>query len=149
MNVAEGNTVFNFTNNNISRIDTSIYLDGNNKDRITEINLMNNPIDCSCNNYEFVKDYPEFVGLYFQNYDKLMCHGEKDITVNLLHENIKSVYCSLNNQTSEFRCGDGCECFWHPLSQDFFMNCSQRNLTQVPTFVAPHKFKFLNTTYDV
>ncbi|XP_049826589.1 protein toll-like [Aethina tumida] len=51
--------------------------------------------------------------------------------------------------TQDYTCAKGCGCFWKPLNSTFVMDCSNRNLTDIPTFVAPIKVNIWNQIYRV
>ncbi|CAH0553374.1 unnamed protein product [Brassicogethes aeneus] len=146
---------FDFSNNNITTIDSKLVdiAITENPDWRIDINLSNNPIDCSCENYEFLKSFPEiqYAGNNFNfiDYDKLKCN-DIDFKFIDIPFSKKFIVCPMESVgKTVYNCSEECECFFKPYNSSFIMNCFNKSLTEVPKFKAPEKVRVLNTNYKI
>ncbi|XP_019879553.2 protein toll-like [Aethina tumida] len=151
-NVYANRFTVNLSNNEISKIDSTIYSHPDDDKQEITLFLDNNPIDCDCYNYNFITNYPNVRNVnkifYIKNHEQLTCMS--GIRVEALTKHLDTIKCPMNNLlTQKYTCTESCDCFWKPQNSTFEMDCSNRNLTQVPTFVAPLNCSIWNQVHRI
>lgn len=94
---------------------------------VSTIYLENNPLRCSCHNYEFVK--------YLQSNDIKMF----DIRIENLQCQFKVLMCPLEELIKGYNgCPKKCVCNWRPFDSSIVIDCSNRKLTRFPELEPEH-----------
>lgn len=95
------------------------------KTRLT-IDYAGNPIECSCENYEFLhylQNKANFKGNLETVSTKTKCYNSKDFVEFL---DLGKIHCESNSN-----CLENCKCYNVPFLDSIFFNCSRNNFTEV------------------
>lgn len=99
--------------------------------------LNNNQINCDCSILYFVKFLTENkLSKYFQlDTDELRCVSPPKLQNQLVSEvKLEDLLCPLDNpKTTNKYCSNDCECMVRALDETLIVNCSNGNLTRVPS----------------
>ncbi|XP_067206517.1 protein toll-like isoform X1 [Linepithema humile] len=153
---SSNNILINLTHNKIQRIllhDAEDIIRENSKTfRNVKILVENNPLNCDCNVYDFLRYYEgemRKVQSYFQiGLDNLICHSPKEVEKVWLYS--KNLTCRIQNTDSITICPKKCDCFLKPHDEAFIFDCSHKNLTYVPNNIKEPNINFIrNLTKSV
>ena len=102
------------------------------------ISIENNPIQCDCRLYDFLR-YLD--GRMHPNVNKTLelligiskCHGPsefRDIAITDLRS--KTLTCNVNEGDLKVECPDTCNCYMRPENEAFIIDCSYKGLIEAP-----------------
>nr|XP_012217885.1 PREDICTED: protein toll-like isoform X1 [Linepithema humile]XP_012217886.1 PREDICTED: protein toll-like isoform X1 [Linepithema humile] len=119
-------------------------------DRSIRVLVENNPLNCDCDVYDFLRYYEEEmsnVRRYFQiELHDLTCHSPKELKKVRLYS--RNLTCEVQNTDSI--CPEKCDCFLKPHDKAFIFDCSHKNLTNVPNNIREPDIHFIqNLTKSV
>ncbi|XP_036324422.1 protein toll [Rhagoletis pomonella] len=136
----------NLTHNLIHEINfnTIKIMDAPFADRVVHIDLNNNPLHCDCLMLPFLQFvFGEFKDKFEYKIDlttsNLQCAGPPALKDKHMHElSYMELVCPLDDSASSVkRCPRGCECWVRPHDLMLLLNCSNGNMTRLPTL--PHE----------
>ncbi|XP_032689997.1 protein toll isoform X2 [Odontomachus brunneus] len=104
------------------------------------IKIENNPLICDCFLYEFLRYIEGRMHPYVQNFfhiipGNLTCHGPKWLeNIKVTDLRSKTLKCMIKD-VNHIPCPRECDCILRPEDKAFQINCSGKNLTQLPSDV--------------
>ena len=104
-----------------------------NSSRSHSVSIENNPIQCDCRLYDFLRYLEGRLHLNVKNTLKLLigkskCHGPRDFRETAITDlRSKTFKCNV-----EERCPEECNCYMRPENNGFIVDCSYKGLIEAP-----------------
>ena len=106
--------------------------------RDISISIENNPIQCDCRLYDFLRFLE---GRLHPNGNETLqlligeskCHGPSDLReIAIADLRSKTLTCNVNELESEVECPDKCNCYMRPENNAFIVDCGYKDLMEPP-----------------
>lgn len=138
------NLKLDLTHNKIEHIflkDAEFIANSQKTPRDVIITMENNPVICDCFLYDFLRYIEGRLHPYVQNFfhiipGNLSCRSPKwleDIKITDLRS--KTLKCMIKDANLDIPCPQECDCILRPEDKAFEIDCSNKNLTQLPSDV--------------
>lgn len=117
----------------------------------TVVLLDENPINCDCNIYDFVRYFtrdidPMVPTLVTIKADNLTCKSPSDLNEFLVKDvKLKMLTCGLQQLEKNATCPLNCVCLIRPWDKAFIVDCNSGNLTTAPELISPKSSIFNHT----
>jgi len=121
--------------------------------RNVEIYVENNPFNCDCFMYDFLRYmegeiHPDVQNYFYIKVGNLICHSPKELKNVRIDDLSQQRYsrnftCRVNNTDSITVCPERCDCFLNFKDKTFIFNCSDKNLINVPSEVKKPDISFI------
>ena len=102
------------------------------------ISIENNPIQCDCRLYDFLRYLEGRLHPNVKNTLKLLigkskCHGPRDFRETAITDlRSKTFKCNVNERDIGVKCPEKCNCYMRPENNDFIVDCSYKSLMEAP-----------------